>query len=301
MPDNKLDLAISGGVNPMAFYVFKLNAIKVKFQRGKVPDNDIVTFGVFVNQFDRGHGAGFFPDLTSGALVPAGEGAGAVAPDLRRGMSKDWTIGPLEIDSNDGVSVVYSGMNTSDSPGGLNAQQQGATELKLLDTIVSAVIGASGLGLVGAAVSGALGLIGEPLEKLLGFSKQSPCNGLVFSNGLPFTGGDLEKLPPTAGSFFLHATQAAEFTRSHTDEATHDAGTCGHIAETDVSFTILRLPFVSIKDLALFIWKADTRFPFPGLSLRDVIAFQKLGAPDAAFSLRSNVSALASLSASPSG
>jgi hypothetical protein len=276
----------------MSFYVFRLDEINFNSQRGSVPDNDVVTFGVFVNQVDRGSGAGLFTDLVSGAKVPSR----AVGPDIRRGMSATWTVGPLEINSADGVIIAYTGMNVSDSPEINNANQQGAIELKILDSAVSAAIGAAGLGLIGSAITGALGLVGAPLEKLLGFSSQGPCNGLVFSDGVIFTGGGLEELPAAPRFEFLNATQSGAFTRSYTDQATHDSNNCNkNIAETDVEFSVFRLPFVSIKDLALFIWGADTRFPFPGLSLRG-LAIQGLGAaPNVNFSLRSNIAALASL------
>ena len=61
----------------MAFYAFRLDKIHVLNPRGKIGDDDVVTFNVFVNQIDRGHGAGFFTDLTAGAVV----GAAAAPPN----------------------------------------------------------------------------------------------------------------------------------------------------------------------------------------------------------------------------
>ena len=258
----------------MAFYEFRLDRIDVRFQRGKIPDNDLVTFGVFINQVDRGHGVGNFTDVITGASVPAS----GVQPESRVNMSKQWIIGPLEVASGDGVSVVYTGMNLSDTPGGLNAQQQSDVELKILDSVTSAVVGAAGLGLVGSALASALGFLGDPIGKLLGVSKQFPCNGLVFSDGVPFTGAGLESLFTTSST--PNADEVA-FTKSYTDEATHDQGTCGRIAETDVTFSVLRVPSVSILSQLervfgdrLDLKKGLRQFastPSPSISLRSLL------------------------------
>jgi len=75
----------------------------------------------------------------------------------------------------------------------------------------------------------------------------------VFSDAIPFTGGGLEALPSTEHGIFS-STQGATFTRSHTDETTHDSSICGHIAETDVNFSIARLPFLSVRSMAFFVF-----------------------------------------------
>ena len=38
------------------------------------------------------------------------------------------------------------------------------------------------------------------------------------------------------------------FTNTHTNEDTHDATICGHMAVTDVTFLVSRVPFISLKD-----------------------------------------------------
>lgn len=84
---------------------------------------------------------------------------------------------------------------------------------------------------------------------MIGFQEQGPCNGPVFSDAVPFTGSGLDGLgSPTT------------FTRSYTDAATHDTGRCGDIAETDVVFSVWRVPFVSVKQSVM------DRFPprYPG-------------------------------------
>ena len=99
----------------------------LKNPRGKIPDNDVVTFSIFVNHADRGHGAGFFPDLAAGSVTPAA----AVTPGSRVSMGVDWIVGPLELAQNDLVSIVYSGSNTSDSELTLETAQQDQIELKI--------------------------------------------------------------------------------------------------------------------------------------------------------------------------
>ena len=54
----------------MAFYAFKLTQLRVNRPRGRIPDNDIVTVSVFVNQNERGSGARLSPDLSFGSAVP---------------------------------------------------------------------------------------------------------------------------------------------------------------------------------------------------------------------------------------
>jgi hypothetical protein len=95
-------------------------------------------------------------------------------------------------------------------------------------------------------VGAALGILGDPIGKLLGVSKQFPCNGNVFSDAVPFTGSGLGRLPFTPTGFLPQA-EIFSFQRSYTDEATHNTDICGHIAETDVTFSVLRLPFLPVK------------------------------------------------------
>jgi hypothetical protein len=46
----------------------------------------------------------------------------------------------------------------------------------------------------------------------------------------------------TAGQMLA---SACSFTKSYTDETTHDTNTCGHIAETDVTISVLQVPSFS--------------------------------------------------------
>jgi hypothetical protein len=226
----------------MSFYAFRLDTIHVLNPRGKIPDNDIVTFTVFVNQLDRGHGGGFFPAMAAGAVVPAA----AVTPTTRSGMGLDWIIGPLEIAPGDVVTIAYSGFNTSDSELDLSGQDE--LILKTLDVIVSAAAGAPG-GLVGSAVTTALGFIGDPVGKFIGFKKQGPCNGLVFSDTITFGGAGLDALsfrPPLPVHQNLPDASEVSFARAYTDETTHNSDICGEIAHSEITFSVLLLPFISV-------------------------------------------------------
>ena len=79
----------------MSFYIFRLDKLHVKHKRGNIPDKDVVTFSIFVNQLDRGHGTGIFNGMVGAAdSVPAA----AVPPNNRVNMTTHWAIGPLEID-----------------------------------------------------------------------------------------------------------------------------------------------------------------------------------------------------------
>ena len=150
----------------------------------------------------------------------------------------------------------------------LSTQQQDEIELKLLSAIATAAVAAltGGLGLVGEGIAAALGAIGDPVGRFLGYAPQGPCNGPVFSDAVQFSGSGLDNLamaPLPPGS---HSTpplpnySVISFTRTYTDEATHDTNICGHIAETDVTFSVLRVSFISVR------WSLTDRFPsrWPG-------------------------------------
>lgn len=262
----------------MPFYAFRLDSFTVKYPRSKGQDNDLVTFGVFVNQIDRGHGAAMFNDLAAGAMTPAA----AVAPTTAHDITKQWIIGPFEIAPGDGLNVVYSGTNLSDDPNMATAQQEAQVEIKILDSITNAVIGAAGLGTIGAAVGGVLGFAGDPIGKLLGWTPQGPCDDAVFSDAVAFTGSGISTLPfspPAPQHVYTSLPDSVEysFTHSYTDETTHDATTCGHIAETDVQFSVLQVSSVSVKYyMGLF---------YPGKALSKGLL--QFAAPHTPFSLRS--------------
>ena len=127
-----------------------------------------------------------------------------------------------------------------------------------------------------------------PLGDLIGYQRQGPCNGPVFADAVPFHGSDLDHLPvePLSYTYFpgtpYPETRTSEFpgmrlTRYCTDQATHDTDVCGAIAETDVTFSVCRLPYISVTT-----W-AHRRFP--SQSLRT--GLRKLGKANTTISIKS--------------
>ena len=83
---------------------------------------------------------------------------------------------------------------------------------------------------------------------------------------MQFSGSGLDNLamaplppPPCATPLPPHHS-VISFTRTYTDEVTHNTDICGHIAETDITFSVLRVSFISVK------WSLTYRFPsrWPG-------------------------------------
>ncbi len=282
----------------MGFYLFRLEKLDIKQKRGNVPDNDVITFTVMINQVDRGHGAGFFPAMVPGTaaytydITP--DGLPAFPASNRVNMSGDWQIGPLETAPSDDVAVVYTGTNTSDSGlASLGTQKQEELELKILNTVAKKFVGLiAGVGLggtLGSAFSSAFdSAFKDPVGDLIGYHRQGPCNGPVFAGIVSFRGSDLDRLamdvltytyfsgtpyPETRTSMF----PGVRFAKSYTDAATHDTGVCGAVAQTDVTFSVCRLPYISVKT-----W-APRRFSNPSLET----GLRKFGKPNTTISVKS--------------
>ena len=150
-----------------------------------------------------------------------------------------------------------------------------------MNKILGAAVGAIA-GPIGAAIGGVLGLIGDPVGTILGFEKQGPCNGLVFSDTIEFSGTGLESQafqPSTIqDGFFVTLPNAGEvfFTRSYTDEATHNKDTCGDTASVEITFSVLRVPFVSVKNTILRFFNTNL-----------IDGLRRLAPPETAISMRS--------------
>lgn len=271
----------------MSFYEFRFEKFQVFHKRGIINDQDLVTFTVMVNRIDRGHGSVLFPVVTSNSVHSvddiADTGAQAYPPGNRLNMTKDWTTGPFEIAPNDEVIVIYTGTNTSDSSlSSLPHQEQDELELEILNQIAKkgvALVAGVGLGEeLGNLFSQAFREIFEnPVGDLIGYSRQGPCNGPVFSDARRFSGNDLDNLnaqllPYTRpdSAFYSgsgsYRNPGVRYTHHYTDEATHDSAICGHFADTDVTFSLFRLPYLSVKDLV------SRRFPgrAPSAGLRQL-------------------------------
>jgi hypothetical protein len=226
----------------MTFYAFRLELINVITPRSRGLDDDVVTFGVLVNQVDRGHGTGTFPSLAAGSSTPAA----AVPPGNRKNMNGAWECGPFEFAPGDLVHVFYSGYNIADAHNiTLDTQKQDEIELKILDAILSGAVGAIG-GPLGSVIGGILGAITDPVGTLLGFEPPVRCDGLVFSDAVQFSGAGLDNL--AMGAIAGEARPGIRFTRNHTDAATHDSK-CGEVARTDIVFSVFRVPSVSVRSL----------------------------------------------------
>jgi hypothetical protein len=267
----------------MAYFAIRLHEIhpqvtrSVRSDGGKGQDKDVVTFAVFVNQRERGRGASTFTPVFSGGRLRAG----IFPPRTGDGISRAWRIGPMDVGPGDVVTIVYTCTNISDEDIEIDAERQAEIEIKVLNTVVFAVLGAPALGVIGAAVGGVLGAIGDPIGKLLGFSTTPKCNGLVFSDVVTFTGSGLASLPfaaPGLASIRLPRGATEAFVaKSYTDVATHDTGKCGPVAETDVTFSVAQLPSIDVR-----FWLNER---YPGKNLRNGI--RQLGPAGAPIGVRS--------------
>ena len=261
----------------MSFYEFRFEKFHALHKRGNIPDSDLVTFTIIINQLDRGHGSALFNVVTTNSIQSTDDRSADTPMYLAYparnplNIDVDWTTGPFEIAPNDEVLVIYSGTNTSDSSlASLSNQEQDELELKILNKIVqkgvSVFLGA-GIGEeLGEAFSDAFKEIFEdPVGDLIGYSRQGPCNGPVFSDAKRFSGAELDNLPvgPLASDTYAYPNPGFRYTNHYTDEATHDTDVCGHVAETDVTFSLFRLPYVSVKNLM------NRRFPDYYPSLRN--------------------------------
>lgn len=279
----------------MGFYIFRLDKLVIKRQRGNISDDDVVSFTVFVNQLDRGHGSGTFLSLFTGTTASiedrTEDGLLAYPAKNRLNMSANWRAGPFEIMPSDNVSVVYTGFNTSDEQlSSLGTQTQDELELKVLDYVAKKfveLIAGVGFGSeIGSALSDAFDkAFKDPVGAFIGYKQQGPCNGPVFSGAVPLTGSELDQLnytplPSNQNSSPPLPSYSASpsFIHSYTDAATHDTNICGQIAETDVVFSVLKVSFISVR------WSITDRFPS---GYRHGTGLRQYGKPATAISIKS--------------
>jgi hypothetical protein len=244
----------------MAVFAFRLDFLEINFQRGKLPDSDLITFALLINQVDRGNVSTIAESLITGSdfQFQQDPAVPTQAPLMY--------LGPFDVKDGDLVTVAYSGMNISDNQSALDQAKTDALELKIVGFLTSAAIGAVG-GAIGAAISGILGAIGDPLVKLLGFAPEGPCNGLVFADGIQFEGSGLASLPYSRRTSSPYVQ--ANFSRTYSDAATHDTSICGHVAETVVHFSVISFPApMSVRALADMFYR-DKRLDRGG-SLRQL-------------------------------
>jgi hypothetical protein len=261
----------------MAFYAFRLNSLDIVNQRSSHDDmdDDLVTFQVLVNDVAYGEGAITYPDIRSGELVSLNN----QPPTTRRHISPYWIAGPVEAKPTDSIRVVYTGTNQGDLRSEPDQTDQNKLETKALDVYYAAMIGvaAEGLGVavIGAAFEAASADIGKVLDFLgkgsdvvgsivpviedpvgtaLGKDGFPDCNGLVFLGETRFTGDELSRLPYGPQSPVLMSLPGGSEWQNQpvelTDQAAHDTGKCGLVARTKVSFSVIRIDTVSLRNYA---------------------------------------------------
>ncbi len=274
----------------MSFYLFRLETIRTTHRRGNIPDDDVISFSVVINQADRGHGAALFQAMTTNSVATTDDrkpdGALAYRAENRLNMSERWETGPFEIAPTDHVGVAYTGTNTSDyGLSGLGTQQQDELEIKILNVVfkkyVGFLLGYGVLDDIAGAFSQAFDrAFKDPVGGLIGYQQQGPCNGPVFAGQRQFRGSDLDHLALGPPAFTLYpgtAYPGTRFTETYTDAANHNTDICGHPAETDVTFAVFRVPFISVKTWA--------RVRFPGAFLN--LGLGKLVPPRPSLSVKS--------------
>ncbi len=266
----------------MPYFAFRLDLLKFLFQRGKIPDDDLIVLGVSINETKRGSRS-----FRSGAVITGSE-LGFPAVPGRRTEIPAMFIGPFEVRPGDEVSVTCSAMNLSDSSNLVDAQKQAALEVKILDIMAGAAL--AGLGeaagfsdwmkssdVLSSLVGGALGAIVDPVGTLLGIAPEGPCNGLVFASGLRFSAEELGRLEfkpdPNFPAFDTFLPDPATID----DSATHDEGKCGHVAVTEIHYAVLRFPTLSVRNWSDLFFDGQ-------LKLKD--GLRQFGTPGRTLSLR---------------
>jgi hypothetical protein len=122
---------------------------------------------------------------------------------------------------------------------------------------VGALLGPGGiaLGVIGETLAKALGLISSPVGAVLGWKPNGPCNGVVLAGTVEFTGSGLAQLDysdrPSLASG-VGPEKASRVTRHYDDQATHDTEKCGAVAQTDLTFEVMKFArAVSVRTFAL--------------------------------------------------
>ena len=216
----------------MTRYLFRLDTIHTQYQRGKNPDNDVLTFGVQVGTQSYGPvGKLLSHACLSGSTLHLTDDP----PDTLR---QAWEIGPLEVNPDDIVNVIYAAVNTSDYHPSLS---RGDT-WKITAAVWGAMIGVGaalgGIGAVaGAVIGGVIAVLGEIIGDIT--PDDPKCNGVVFADKYPLTGSNLAKATSNPQSAFSVTTHYTDATSPHPDD-------CGHLAETDVTFTVIAVPVESV-------------------------------------------------------
>ncbi|ABD06767.1 hypothetical protein RPB_2061 [Rhodopseudomonas palustris HaA2] len=227
----------------MALFGFRLQTLATISLRSRHTDDDIITFAVAINEVVRGQCSGRSAAFGGGtidmAFVPATVGTGS--------WDRDFLVGPFDIEPEDSIRVFYSVTNIGDTqiPDPKAEKLQIEIMDKMLVAAVGFVAGPAGLalGVIGEILGKALGLIPSPIATALGWKPNGPCNGVVLGGGVDFTGtglGQLEFVDRPSLPSGVGPEQASKVTRHYDDEATHDIEKCGAIAQTDLTFEVMK-------------------------------------------------------------
>jgi hypothetical protein len=239
----------------MALFGFRLQTLATILTRSRHTDDDVITFGVVVNEKARGQCSGRSPAFGGTtmdmAYVPATVGSGS--------WDREFLVGPFDIEPDDTIRVFYSVTNIGDTQ--LPDSEAEKYQIEIMDKMLMAAVGALlgpggiALGVIGETLAKALGLISSPVGAVLGWKPNGPCNGVVLAGTVEFTGSGLAQLDysdrPSLASG-VGPEKASRVTRHYDDQATHDTEKCGAVAQTDLTFEVMKFArAVSVRTFAL--------------------------------------------------
>lgn len=228
----------------MALFGFRLQTLATLSTRSRHTDDDVITFGVIINEKARGQCSGRSPAWGGStidiAFVPATVGTGS--------WDREFLVGPFDIEPNDTIRIFYSVTNVGDTqlPDSKAEKLQIAIMDKMLTAAIGFVAGPGGLalGVLGETLGTALGLISSPVAAALGWKPNGPCNGVVLGGGVDFTGAGVAQLDYSDRPSLISglAPQHSKVTRHYDDQATHNTENCGALAQTDLTFEVMKFP-----------------------------------------------------------
>jgi hypothetical protein len=241
----------------VGFYKFTLAELFPHNPRSRGPDDILLmTFAVAMNNRDQGFYGFTAPIFAGRALSPddireAGRINGYPGP-VRANSRSDFSVGPLEIQDDDDVVILYSGTNTSDDPNLAQRQDFDKYETKAISAFYYWLLGVGtesqwlgdAIELMKRIAPGDVGkFLSNPVGFLLGVGNDGPCNGLVYRDAIKRKGHEISQLgyAPLSVDKYVGSTARATMTKTYSDaEYGHDTDTCGSVAITDVTIEITR-------------------------------------------------------------
>ena len=106
--------------------------------------------------------------------------------------------------------------------------------------------------------------ITSPVAAILGWEPNGPCNGVVLAGNVDLTGAGVERLEYSDHWSLRPAgppCHKSEITRHYDDQATHSTENCGAVAQTDLTFTVLKVN-------PAFCWRLAARRRVTGPQLK---------------------------------